>query len=182
MATKYTDNRDAALAYAKRRVENMRNDPIDMEGFHVRLLSQEDAEAFAAFVIARLLFAGKIDPVHAALQAANGDPLFQHAFEKLAATELKGEITLSEPLRTTVITSLDRPPKLKAAMRRKETNYFRDIAITMLVQEICNRFDMKATTSAKIGQAYCACGITAEAMGLTYDAIAKVWGRLGKHI
>lgn len=172
---------DVARDYARSRVESLRNEPIDVFGQSVRFLNPRDAERFAGWVTAQQLAAGMIEAFAAAKKAADGDPMYFHALALLAALELRGEIRLEYPLRGYVISTLVERPKLKTAPKR-ETNVFRDIAITMLVQELCEGFELKPTSSAKAGRGGCACGIAAEAMGLSYDAVCKVWGRLGHAI
>jgi hypothetical protein len=148
--------------YARRRVEELRTVPIDIFGQPVRFLNTDDAERFAGHAIAHLLRAEMIDRDAAAKVAKDGDPLFQHALGLLGMA--------------------DRPKKLRIR-RRRETNYFRDIAITMLIDELLEHFpSIKATTSAKAGNRGCACGMVADVMGLRYDAVCKVWGRLGKQL
>jgi hypothetical protein len=148
--------------FARRRVEEFRTVPIQIFGQSVRFLNVDDAERFAGHAVAHLLREGLIDPNRAAEQARDGDPLFQHAVGLLGMAE--------------------RPKKLQRRPMR-ETNFFRDVAITMLIQEILEHFPkMKATSSSKAGYSGCGCGVVADAMGMTYDAVCQVWKRLGKQI
>jgi hypothetical protein len=153
--------RETPRAFARRRVHEFQTVPIDLFGLPVRFLNKGDAERFAGHAVAAGLRAGLIDPDKARSTANDGDPLFQHALGLLDQAE--------------------RPKKLHTG-RKRETNYFRDIAITMLIQELRERFELKPTASSKNGQGDCGCGIVAEAIGLSYDAVCKVWGRLGKQI
>jgi hypothetical protein len=150
--------------YAQHRVEQLRTIPIDLFGQPIRFLNSDDGERFAAHAVAQLIALQMIDKADAMKTARDGDPLFQHAL---------GILGVPLPYR---------PKRLQTA-RKRETNYFRDIALTMVVQELEERFGVKPTTSSKAGHGNCGCGIVAEAVGgLSYDAVAKVWGRLGKQI
>lgn len=170
---------ETPLSYAKRMVARFREHPVELEpGLMVRLLDPEDGERFAHQVFARLLFTGRIDTDQAANAAGAGDPLFFNALAFLGSAELKGEIRLLEPLRGHVIEALANPPKLKAG-HRKESYYFRDVALTMIVQEICARFGLKPTSSS--GRA-CGCSIAGNALGMTYEAARKSFDKYGRHI
>jgi len=153
---------ETAQEYASRRVKELSTVPIEIFGQPVRFLDKDDAERFAGYAIAHLLQLGIIDSAEAARAAKNGDPLYQHALGLLGLA--------------------DRPKRLQTR-RQRETNFFRDIAITMLIDELVESFPpIRPTTSSKHGHSGSACGIVATAMGLTYDAVSKVWSRLGRQI
>lgn len=153
--------RGVARQYAARRVADLRTKPIEIFGQPVRFLDTGDGERFAAHAVAHLISLGMIESEQAREFARRGDPLFQHALGLLGMAE--------------------RPRKLQHG-RKRETNYFRDIVIVMLVQELQEGFEIKPTSSAKDGQEGCGCGIVAAEMGMTYDAACAVWKRLGKAI
>ena len=131
---------------------------------------KEDAEHFAQRVFAYLLAAGRLDPADAAAKASGGDPLFYGAMRHLAVADMDGEIQLAEPLRAWVSAALKTQPKLKRA-RRLETNLFRDICLTMLVQEVRDRFGL--TTTGRSYRRQSACGVVAEAAGLERGTVWK---------
>jgi len=161
---------EEARDYARQQVEWYRSNPIDLMGVPVRYLDETSGEEFAAEVFARMLAAGMIDPDHALRQAGEGEPLFYDALCLLAAFELEREIELIATLRAAVIVTLRSPPHIKRA-RRRETNVLRDICLTMLVQDVRDRFNLPVISSSARRES--ACGVVGHAMGMTADAVRK---------
>lgn len=163
-----------ALAYAKARAEQMRNEPIEMFGQNVRFLSRDDGEAYAAHATAYEIARGGISPERAAQEARAGDRLFYNAICRLVAAELRGGVEIAGPLRALAIDMLEAPPKLKPGLK-KESHFFRNLAIDIMVSDVCEKFDLKPTSSAKAGTGRSGCGVVAKALGMTYSAVEQVW-------
>jgi hypothetical protein len=172
---------EVALDFAKGRAQRMREEPFELFGAQVRLSPWGDGEGerYAAHHFAAGLARGWIDPTQAEQEARGGDPLFCGALMMLAGAELRGELILAEPLRSAVVAILTAPPKLRAGWKR-ETNFFRDIAIVTLVQEVCEGFALKPTGEGRARQSGCA--IVGRALGMNYETVRAVWKRLGKKI
>ena len=160
-----------ALTYAKRQVAWYRENAVElMPGNSVRMLAPRDGDRFAERLFAAYLATGRLSAADAAAKASDGDPLFYGALCHLAASELAGEVQLIEPLRSYVIAALRERPRLKRD-RRKETNYFRDVCLTMLVQDVCERFNL--TWSGSSARRQSGCSIVAEAIGLERATVKK---------
>ena len=171
---------EVALDYAKRRAARLREEPFELFGKEVRLLGDGESEAYAAHHIAHALANGMIAPDSALQSAREGDRLFCNALMILGAAQLRGDLELQGSLRSAVIGTLAEPPKVKSGWKR-ETNFFRDVAIAILVKEVCTGFDMKPTGRSPKRQS--ACAIVAQVIhGMNYDSVRKVWNRLGKQI
>lgn len=168
-----------ARKFAEDRVEWFRTNPINVFGIQVRYLDDADGERFASYAVARCLIDGSIEPAHAARSAQAGDPLFYDALCLLAAVEMEDNMRLPDPLRGLVIATLRDRPRLKRA-RRLETNYFRDICITMLVQEVRDGFGL--SLYGRSAKRTSACGIVAQTLGMEYEAVRKAIRNFVKEI
>ena len=160
------------LTYTSGLVAWYRENALELApGNSARLLAHKDGDRFSERLLSNLLAAGRVNPTDAAKEASAGDSLYYGALCHLAADELSGEVRLQEPLRSYVIAVLRERPPLKRA-RRRETNYLRDVCLTMLVREVRDRFNLPATGNSARRQS--ACGIVAQATGMESGAVTKV--------
>lgn len=170
----------AALAFARKEVAWHRENAIDLLGMQVQLLDPAAGERYGAYHFAQMIGAGMIDPAYAADEARAGDRLFYDAICELAAAELEGKFVLDATLRQHVVEILRTTPRLWRS-RRLETNFFRNLAITMLVQRIHELFGLNKTAGPTMRRES-GCGIVADAMGLNYETVRAVVDKFDRKI
>lgn len=168
-----------ALEFAQQQVSWFRENEIDVLGKPVRFFDPGSSEQYAAHIFARCLINGMIDPAQALDEARQGDALYVNALRLLGAMQVAGTIDLPIELRQVVTASLTDLGKPRRA-RRLETNYFRDIALTIIVQQVSDKFAL--TISGRSSRRPSACRIVADAAGMDYEAVRKAIAKFIKHI
>lgn len=169
----------AALDYAKEQWAWFRDNDVDVLGKPVRFLDPASSEAYAAHTLACCLVSGIIEPAHALERAKAGDPLFLDALSLLGGMSVAGTINLPSELRAAVTAALIEPIRARRA-RRLESNFFRDVCLTMIVQEVSERFGLP--TTGRSARRSNACKIVAEATGLEYETVRKAVQKMIKQI
>ena len=168
-----------ALDFARSQVEWFRANKIELLGVPVGMMDPRDAERFAARAVAVCLIQGAADPAQVLEAAKDGDALYIDALHLLAREQIEGRLHLSGGLYAAVTEALAtsmRPKKV----RRKETNYFRDICINILVEKVRDGFDLKET--GRSPRHLSACAVVGKAMGLEYDTVHKAYYKFAHKI
>ena len=167
-----------AVAFARAEIDWYRDNPIPMFGIDVRFLDRDDARRFARHTV----------KTHALHHPTNMMMICDYA--------RAGWDLADEALREAIIEFLDRGELLptylasynmevarggfrRASGPKKADNFFRDIALMAVVENVGKKFGFKPTRNLA-SKRPSACSIVAQAVGLSEPAIVAIWQRLGR--
>jgi hypothetical protein len=173
---------DEALAFARECIRQIRNEGITLMGVTLRWFEQDDALKFWHKQLGTVAVNDPTMMHQLTLYARAGWGL---ADEVLCELETQyGHFRVDKPVALEAYMTdrrlFGRPERTKSA--QPHSHFLRDIAIAVIVAEVCGRFGVKPTKSGKqpCGASITADALCAEQLAIGEATVVKIWTRLSK--
>ena len=169
-----------AVAFARAEIAWFRDNPVSLFGIDVNFLDAGDNRRFARHAVKTHALAHPLNMMKTADYARAGWDLADEALRE-AIIEF---LDRGEPMPTYLASynmEVARGGFRHVPGPKKADNFFRDLALMMVVEKLVEKFGLKPTRN-RASKRPSACSILAQAIGLSEPAIVALWQRLGRHL